>query len=52
MAVTATECWRASELKASAVFFKELECTPVHHGAEDLGADVHEHDASPLIRVR
>ena len=50
-AVAASECRRASKLKASAVFFEKFECAPVHYRAKDLGAYVHEHDASPFVGI-
>jgi hypothetical protein len=38
-------------LETGAICIEELECTSIHNGAKDLGAYIHEHDASPFVGV-
>ena len=41
----------ATELESCPMKFKEAESTTVHDGRKDLAANVHEHDAAPLVWI-
>ena len=41
----------ATKLKSCPVKFEKAEGTAIHDGGENLAADVHQHDASPLVWV-
>ena len=41
----------APELKSCPMKFKEAESTTIHDGRKNLAANVHEHDAAPLVWI-
>ena len=49
--ILAADGGSATKLKSCPMKFKKAEGTAVHDGGENLAADVHQHDASPFVRV-
>ena len=42
----------ATELKSCPMKFKESKSTTIYDRRKDLAANIHEHDAVPLVRIR
>ncbi len=46
------EFQRITKLEARPMFVEQAECSPIHHRAKYLGANIHEHHFSPLVWVQ
>jgi hypothetical protein len=50
--ILASQLWSATKLELRAMFSQEFKSTSVHDRAENLGADIHEHDTSPFAGIK